>query len=116
MTDNRITAPDEQYCSSCGEVVKKAAEICPHCGVRRLPAPPVPLAAAPTGGKEWLVTLLLGIFMGHWGVHRFYTGHVFIGLLQLLTCGLCGIWSLIDVILIATGVYTDAEGKPLLHR
>ena len=26
---------DEQYCSSCGEVIKKEAEICPKCGVRQ---------------------------------------------------------------------------------
>ena len=26
--------PDEMYCESCGEVIKKEAEICPHCGVR----------------------------------------------------------------------------------
>lgn len=108
MMDNRITAPDEQFCSACGQVVKKAAEICPHCGVRRLPAPGVPQE-----GREWLVALLLCIFTGGWGVHRFYTGHILIGMLQLLTCGMCGLWTLIDVILIATGVYTDVDGKPL---
>lgn len=26
---------DEQYCSSCGEIIKEAAEICPECGVRQ---------------------------------------------------------------------------------
>ena len=26
---------DEHYCSSCGEVIKKEAEICPNCGVRQ---------------------------------------------------------------------------------
>lgn len=108
MTETRLTAPDEQYCASCGQVVKKAAELCPHCGVRRLPAP-----GAPQEGKEWLVTLLLCIFMGGLGIHRFYTGHTFIGIIQLLTCGMCGIWQLIDVILIAAGSYTDAEGRPL---
>ena len=30
---------DEQFCSSCGEVIKKAAEICPKCGVRLRDAP-----------------------------------------------------------------------------
>ncbi|WP_156184134.1 zinc ribbon domain-containing protein [Halostagnicola sp. A56] len=29
------TGPDEQYCSSCGDVIKREAEICPHCGVRQ---------------------------------------------------------------------------------
>lgn len=108
MMDNRITAPDEQFCSACGQVVKKAAELCPHCGVRRLPPP-----QAQQEGREWLVALLLCIFTGSLGVHRFYTGHILIGFLQLITCGMCGIWQLIDLILIVTGVYTDAEGKPL---
>ena len=26
--------PDEMYCRSCGEIIKKEAEICPECGVR----------------------------------------------------------------------------------
>lgn len=26
--------PDEIYCRSCGERIKKQAELCPHCGVR----------------------------------------------------------------------------------
>lgn len=27
-------AIDEEYCRSCGEIIKREAEICPHCGVR----------------------------------------------------------------------------------
>ena len=26
---------DEKYCSSCGEIIKSKAEICPECGVRQ---------------------------------------------------------------------------------
>ena len=32
--DRRQLGPDEQFCSSCGEIIKKLAEICPKCGVR----------------------------------------------------------------------------------
>jgi hypothetical protein len=28
-------APDECYCTSCGDIIKETAEICPHCGVRQ---------------------------------------------------------------------------------
>jgi len=28
-------AADEQFCSSCGETIKKEAEVCPKCGVRQ---------------------------------------------------------------------------------
>ncbi|HEX6108521.1 MAG TPA: TM2 domain-containing protein, partial [Ktedonobacteraceae bacterium] len=48
--------------------------------------------------KDWLTTLLLCIFLGFLGVHRFYTGHIVIGLIQLFTFGGCGIWWLIDLI------------------
>nr|ABB84828.1 TM2 transmembrane domain 2 protein [uncultured delta proteobacterium DeepAnt-1F12] len=63
--------------------------------------------------KEWLVTLLLCFFLGGFGVHRFYTGHIGIGVVQLLTLGGCGIWALIDLIVIAVGNYRDSDGLPL---
>jgi len=64
--------------------------------------------------KDWLTTLILCIFLGVFGVHRFYTGHIAIGVIQLLTLGGCGIWWLIDLVMIATGSYTDSNGFPLL--
>jgi len=45
----------------------------------------------------------LAILFGAIGVHRFYLGYIGIGIIQILTLGGCGIWYLIDIILIATG-------------
>jgi len=66
-------------------------------------------------GKDWLVALLLSIFLGSFGVDRFYLGYVGLGVLKLLTCGGAGIWWLIDLILIATNKMTDKDGRPLVR-
>jgi hypothetical protein len=63
--------------------------------------------------KEWLTTLLLSVFVGSLGVDRFYLGQTGLGILKLLTLGGCGIWQIIDVIMIALGKVTDKNGLPL---
>ncbi|HEY8399911.1 MAG TPA: TM2 domain-containing protein [Cytophagaceae bacterium] len=42
-------------------------------------------------------------FLGVFGIHRFYTGHIAIGIIQLLTLGGCGIWCIVDLVLLITG-------------
>lgn len=77
---------------------------------------PPPTAAASPEGKDWLVTLLLAIFVGQFGVDRFYTGHTMLGVIKLVTCGGLGVWWLIDIILIAVGSYKDSVGNPLVKK
>jgi len=52
-------------------------------------------------GKDWLVALLLSVFVGSLGIDRFYLGYTGLGILKLITLGGCGIWALIDIVLIA---------------
>jgi TM2 domain-containing membrane protein YozV/RNA polymerase subunit RPABC4/transcription elongation factor Spt4 len=99
-----------KFCQNCGKETIHIAEICPGCGVR--------LAIKPDAseGKDWLTTLLLCIFLGYLGIHRFYTGHTVIGILQLVTLGGCGIWTLIDLIMIVTNSFKDVQGNQLVKR
>ncbi|EKR73825.1 TM2 domain-containing protein [Leptospira noguchii] len=106
MSDNISKGVDEIFCSSCGAVIKKAAEICPKCGVRQ----------KGSQSDNWLVTFLLCLFLGVLGVHRFYTGKIGTGILMLITGGGCGIWTLIDLIMILLGNYKDSKGNPITRN
>ncbi len=66
--------------------------------------------------KDWLTTLLLCIFLGGLGVHRFYAGKIGTGILQLITVGGCGIWTLVDLIMIITGSFKDKDGNPITNN
>jgi len=63
--------------------------------------------------KDWTTTLILSILIGGLGVDRFYLGYTGLGVAKLLTLGGCGIWSIIDIILIAMRKLPDAQGRPL---
>ncbi len=78
-----------------------------------LPAPGLPPATYADTPKEWVVALLLSVFLGTFGVDRFYLGHIGLGIGKLVTFGGCGIWWLVDVILIATNSVRDSRGRPL---
>lgn len=66
--------------------------------------------------KEFLIAVVLSALVGELGVDRFYLGYVGLGILKLLTLGGCGIWWLIDLILIATGNLKDANGQELVRN
>jgi len=61
--------------------------------------------------KKKLPAFLLCFFFGIFGVHRFYVGKVATGVIQLLTVGGCGIWWLLDLLVILLGGFTDKEGR-----
>jgi len=61
--------------------------------------------------KGFVATLLLCLFLGGLGIHRFYVGKVGTGILMILTLGGLGFWILIDLIMIAVGSFKDKEGR-----
>lgn len=89
------------------------------------PSPARPAATqpeqAPAAGsvgfppRQWITTLILAILLGAFGVHRFYTGRWKTAIGMLVTVGGCGIWYLIDIVLIATNAYKDSEGRDLVR-
>ncbi len=60
--------------------------------------------------KSQLVAALLCFFLGGLGIHRFYLGYTWQGVVQLLTGGGCGVWALIDFIRILLGTLKPKNG------
>lgn len=101
-----------KYCKHCGGQIPAAAVVCTLCGCQ---VEEIKSAAQPNvvinnsnmntntnlvGGhgrvKNKWVALLLCLLLGSFGAHKFYEGRILMGILYLLTLGLCGIGCIID--------------------
>ena len=75
---------DEAFCSSCGEIIKKEAEICPHCGVRHQSAvaarinQSTPAAGEKNAGLAALASLIIP------GAGQVYNGQIAKGLIIMV--------------------------------
>lgn len=65
--------------------------------------------------KNRTVTLLLCLFLGYLGIHRFYVGKTGTGILYLFTAGLAGIGILVDFFSIIFGIFKDKEGNKITN-
>ena len=127
-------------CKHCGAEVKSNQTVCAFCGCEiERPQQQAPqnvvinnynyansepsvtqneVAAQPVNinlvsNKNKILALILCIFFGYFGLHRFYVGKNSSGLLYLFTMGIFGFGWFIDIFLIATGNFKDEFGLKL---
>ena len=72
----------------------------------------MPAMDTPTySSRSRLAAVLLCVFLGFLGAHRFYLGKTGTGVLMLLTLGGFGLWMLYDLILLVVGSFRDKEDR-----
>lgn len=100
-----------KYCRDCGAEILDNAEICPKCGCRQMNGR-YSVSAGDVSDRSRLTALLLCIFLGMIGIHRFYCGRTGSGIAMIFLGWMTlGIWPLVDLILIATGSFKDGNGR-----
>lgn len=109
--DRRQKGADETFCSSCGAIIKKEAEICPKCGVRQKHAPETHTVSSPKRIKSRVTAAVLALLLGGIGVHKFYIGKTGMGIIYLIFFWtyIPAIIGFIEGIIYLTSTKTDEE-------
>lgn len=107
-----------KFCTHCGGKIDEKAVICPLCGCQveqmaqqnpnivinntnsNVNTQTAVVGGVPRPPRNKWVALLLCFFLGFLGVHKFYEGKAGMGVLYLLTGGLCGVGALVDFIVL----------------
>lgn len=114
------------YCSKCGRWMSDGSSFCPNCGASQgstaQSAPPSinvvvnqePFNALGYVPKRKWTAFWLCLFLGFFGVHRFYVGKWPSGILWLMTAGIGGLGWIIDLFKILFNGFRDSHGMPLV--
>jgi hypothetical protein len=102
-------------CGRCSLAMPRSAPYCPGCGalVHSSASGARPIEYEEVSDYSRLLALLLCIFLGYIGAHRFYVGRLWTGVLWLLTGGLFGAGYVLDLVAILMGRFRDREGLRL---
>jgi TM2 domain-containing membrane protein YozV len=125
------------YCPACGASTNAMAVVCVKCGAGLEVKNKTNVVSDDVSAKSRVVLLLLALFLGAFGAHRFYVGKIVSGIamIVLLISGYAifffgiyywidmlwligyipliavSIWWLIDFIMAICGSFKDKEGK-----
>lgn len=118
------------YCKNCGKPIDDNASFCSSCGTRTDGYQPVqqptqqPVVNVVNNNtnvnnlgyrfkRKWTAFWLCLLF-GYLGIHRFYVGKTFTGIIWLFTMGLFGIGWILDLLVILFGGFKDTAGQRLI--
>ncbi len=110
------------FCAQCGTHLEPNILFCPQCGAKMATSVETSISNSNEllvppelqSPKSAITALLLCLFLGALGVHRFYVGKIGTGILMLITGGGFGIWALIDLIIIACCEFKDKQDRRLV--
>jgi TM2 domain-containing membrane protein YozV len=124
MSSAEEAAGRRVFCPDCGSSMGAEDRFCGRCrwdarnpeqhGGLSLP-PSSPRSLGPPSDKSRMTTLLLCVFGGFLGLHRFYVGRAGSGVLWLVSFGLFSVGWIYDLVMVATGEFEDEQGKRVLY-
>lgn len=101
------TQDEAIFCPYCGARLAEEAIFCHRCGKHLSSGAPVSheptviINNVPCGSaKDKWIAFILCLLLGLLGVHKFYEGKIFFGMIYLFTFGLLGIGVIVDLILL----------------
>ena len=95
-----------KYCDHCSGIMAVETTTCPHCLSLQTSA-----GGPGESDKLRFPAFVLALVFGVFGAHRFYVGKTGSAIVQLCTLGGLGIWAIVDCIIIASGGFTDGDGR-----